>query len=231
MSGEANDQIDPAAPKISHAMSRTGSCPMSALDARRVGAGLSGMDVRMVALTLLGGRLLIVRILRFTGRGPPHMPRSPSRASGSDEQETVPRTAKDLAQKFIDSSVVRFLIIGGLSFALDLGLLVLLHEALGVELWIATPVAFVVSLVFNFLLQRIFTFQATNHRGISALKYVLLVFVNILVSDLIVTGFDALGWSYVVGKTTSTVLTTVWNYFLYRHWIFKSSESVGTKSS
>jgi len=116
--------------------------------------------------------------------------------------------------------------VGGLSFALDLGLLVLLHEFLGVELWIATPVAFLVSLVFNFLLQRIFTFQATNHRGISALKYVVLVVVNILVSDLIVTGFDGLGWSYVVGKTTSTILTTAWNYFLYRHWIFKSSENM-----
>jgi putative flippase GtrA len=154
------------------------------------------------------------------------MPSSPLRASESREHEkpTYPR-ARGLIRSIAASSVVRFIFVGGLSFALDLGLLVFLHEVLGVELWIATPVAFVVSLVFNFLLQRIFTFQATNHRGISAMKYVLLVVVNILVSDFIVTGFDALGWSYMVGKATSTILTTVWNYFLYRHWIFKSTES------
>jgi putative flippase GtrA len=120
-----------------------------------------------------------------------------------------------------ENSVVRFLLIGGLSFALDLGLLAVLHEAFGVELWIATPIAFVVSLIFNFLLQRIFTFKATNHGGVSAAKYLLLVAFNIVVSDLIVTGFDAFGWSYIIGKATATVLTTVWNYWLYRHWIFK----------
>ncbi|MDQ0673464.1 putative flippase GtrA [Pseudarthrobacter siccitolerans] len=154
------------------------------------------------------------------------MPSSPLRASEprEDEEPNYPR-ARAWVRWIVASSVVRFLVVGGLSFALDLGLLVFLHEFLGVELWIATPVAFVVSLIFNFLLQRIFTFQATNNRGISAMKYVLLVVVNILVSDVIVTGFDTLGWSYMVGKATSTILTTVWNYFLYRHWIFKSSES------
>jgi putative flippase GtrA len=96
-----------------------------------------------------------------------------------------------------------------------------MYEAFGVPLWLATPIAFVISLIFNFLLQRMFTFQATNKGSISAAKYLLLVAVNIVVSDVIVTGFDALGWSYVIGKTTATALTTVWNYFLYRHWIFQ----------
>lgn len=154
------------------------------------------------------------------------MPSSPLRESEPREQEAPdPRSARGMLRRLANASLVRFLFVGGLSFALDLGLLVFLHEVLGVELWIATPTAFLVSLVFNFLLQRIFTFQATNHRGVSALKYILLVVVNILVSDLIVTGFDALGWSYMFGKATSTILTTVWNYFLYRHWIFKSTES------
>jgi len=117
--------------------------------------------------------------------------------------------------------VVRFLLVGGVSFALDLGLLAILHEIFDVPLWIATPIAFIVSLVFNFLLQRLFTFRANNSGSISALKYILLVIVNILVSDLIVTGFDAVGWTYVIGKTAATILTTAWNYFLYRHWIFR----------
>lgn len=117
--------------------------------------------------------------------------------------------------------VVRFLLVGGVSFALDLGLLAVLHEIFDVPLWLATPIAFIVSLVFNFLLQRLFTFRANNSGSISAMKYILLVIFNIVVSDLIVTGFDAVGWTYVIGKTAATILTTAWNYFLYRHWIFK----------
>lgn len=148
------------------------------------------------------------------------IPSSGTSSSNESTTEKVP-ALQGLAIGLYRHPVVRFLLVGGLSFAIDLGLLALLHEVFGVDLWIATPIAFLVSLVFNFLLQRIFTFQATNKGSVSAAKYLLLVLLNIVVSDVIVTGFDALGWSYVVGKTTATILTTVWNYFLYRHWIFR----------
>ena len=138
-----------------------------------------------------------------------------------DTKPPAPPSVPGLAIGLYQNAVVRFLFVGGLSFALDLGLLALLHEVFGVALWVATPIAFIVSLVFNFLLQRMFTFRATNKGSVSAVKYILLVILNITVSDLVVTGFDALGWSYIIGKTTATILTTVWNYFLYRHWIFQ----------
>lgn len=145
----------------------------------------------------------------------------PGASSSSQDPVVVPPAAPGFAVVLYNNRVARFLLVGGLSFVLDLGLLVLLHEVFGVALWAATPIAFIVSLVFNFLLQRAFTFRATNKKSISAFKYLLLVAFNIVVTDLIVVGFDALGWSYVYGKTIATGLTTVWNYFLYRHWIFR----------
>ncbi|WP_246857242.1 GtrA family protein [Pseudarthrobacter sp. NIBRBAC000502770] len=150
------------------------------------------------------------------------MPTPPSGTSSSAETpvEAAP-AVPGMVMGLYRHPVVRFLLVGGVSFALDLGLLAILHEIFDVPLWIATPIAFIVSLVFNFLLQRLFTFRANNSGSISALKYILLVIVNILVSDLIVTGFDAVGWTYVIGKTAATILTTAWNYFLYRHWIFR----------
>jgi hypothetical protein len=42
-----------------------------------------------------------------------------------------------------------------------------------------------------------------------------------VVTDLIVTGFDRLDWAYGIGKVVATVLTTGWNFLLYRHWIFR----------
>lgn len=146
----------------------------------------------------------------------------PTRTETSINETANDGSVKALFNRVYRNSVVRFLFIGGLSFALDLGLLIALHEMFNVDLLIATPIAFLVSLVFNFFLQRIFTFQATNHHGISAAKYISLVVFNIAVSDLIVAGFDALGWYYVIGKATATVLTTSWNYVLYKAWIFKN---------
>lgn len=121
--------------------------------------------------------------------------------------------------------VVRFLIVGGLSFAIDLGLLMLLHEAAGVALWIATPVAFVTSLVFNFLLQRIYTFKATNKGHVSAAKYGALVVFNILATDAIVLLFAETELTYAVGKVVATALTMVWNFFIYKYWIFPAAKS------
>ena len=55
------------------------------------------------------------------------------------------------------SHLIKFLLVGGASFAVDRALLALMHEVFGVDLWMATPIAFVASLVFNFALQRSFT--------------------------------------------------------------------------
>jgi putative flippase GtrA len=119
------------------------------------------------------------------------------------------------------SPFLKFLIVGVLSFGLDFGILVGLHEGLNVDLVIATPVAFLTSLVFNFILQRTFTFRAANSRALSAAKYIALVVVNVVVTDFIVTGFDRLEWAYGIGKVVATVLTTTWNFLLYRNWIFR----------
>ncbi|WP_376934784.1 GtrA family protein [Arthrobacter liuii] len=119
------------------------------------------------------------------------------------------------------SHLIKFLLVGGASFAVDLALLTLLHEVFGVGLWIATPIAFIASLVFNFALQRSFTFRARNRSHVSLLKYLALVVFNIVAIDVIVNVFDAWGISYGIGKAFATVLTTAWNFWLYKVWIFR----------
>lgn len=139
------------------------------------------------------------------------------------------RTLRDRAQKLTvklfriveNSHLIKFLLVGGASFAVDLALLVLLHEVFGLDLWFATPVAFLASLIFNFALQRSFTFRARNRRHVSLLKYLGLVVFNVLAIDVIVNAFDAWGLSYGFGKAVATVLTTSWNFWLYKVWIFR----------
>lgn len=121
-----------------------------------------------------------------------------------------------------NSHVFKFLVVGGLSFALDLGLLILLHEAFGVDLWIATPIAFLTSLVFNFLVQRSFTFKSTQGRGSSMIRYGTLVVFNTFMTDVIVNFFHDVDLTYTVGKIVATALTMIWNFFLYKHWIFRT---------
>ncbi len=119
------------------------------------------------------------------------------------------------------AEALRFLVVGGLSFLIDFGLLVLLHEVVGLDLIVATPVAFLASLVANYLLQRLYAFRATTGIGPSAVKYLALVAFNTVATSLIVAGSEQLGLGYEIGKVLSTALMTVWNFFLYKHWIFR----------
>ncbi|GAA3319835.1 hypothetical protein GCM10017710_43340 [Arthrobacter ramosus] len=127
------------------------------------------------------------------------------------------------------SHLLKFLIVGGLSFAIDLGLLVLLHEGLGVDLWFATPAAFLSSLVFNYFVQRSYTFQSNNRAHISMFRYGLLVVFNVFATDVIVNFFDTLALTYAGGKVVSTVSTMTWNFFLYKYWIFRSDSRTSGK--
>lgn len=118
------------------------------------------------------------------------------------------------------SSAVRYLVVGGVAFGVDVGLLALLHDVAGIALAIATPTAFLISFAVTFVLQRTFTFQSDAGIGASAIKYTTLVAFNTLATTGIVTLAPALGLPWIVGKVVAVGATTVWNYFCYRYWIF-----------
>jgi putative flippase GtrA len=120
--------------------------------------------------------------------------------------------------------LVRYLIIGGLSIVIDVILLYSLHSIVGVQLSIATAVAFLVSLIFNFLCNRMTmagseTEQLMRH----AFRYGLLVAANLGITVAVVTGAEHIGVPYLVAKLAVVAASTCWNFVLYRHWVFTES--------
>lgn len=118
------------------------------------------------------------------------------------------------------SSLVRYLVMGGLSFAFDFGLLYALYDMAEVPLAVATPTAFLASFVVTYTLQRLFAFRASDAVAPSVVRYALLVVANTVLTTGIVALADSLGWSWAVGKVVAVAVTTVGNYFAYRHWVF-----------
>jgi putative flippase GtrA len=107
-----------------------------------------------------------------------------------------------------------------MSFLIDIGLLALFHEALGWQLWLATGSAFLLTFAFNYSLQRAFSFGSRAGHGRTLVKYLVLLGANTLATIVIVWLVDltALGWG--AGKITATLITTGWNYFVFRYWVF-----------
>jgi putative flippase GtrA len=122
--------------------------------------------------------------------------------------------------RFWGNSVVRYLAVGGFCFIVDVGLLWLAHDVLGVPLAIATPLAFLASFAVTYTMQRVVTFASDSRVVPSVGRYTALVVFNTLATTAIVWGLNGLGGGWLVGKVVAVIATTVWNYFIYRYWVF-----------
>jgi putative flippase GtrA len=124
-----------------------------------------------------------------------------------------------------------YLVVGGLSVVVDVGLLILLHESFAVPIGIATTVAFSTSLVVNFLLNRT-AMSSWGSRGLTqhALRYASLVVLNYVITLVVVTTVAHVSTRYLVAKLAVVAGSTSWNFLLYRHWVFTPPRSRPTSS-
>jgi putative flippase GtrA len=114
-----------------------------------------------------------------------------------------------------------YLVVGGLTVVVDIGLLALLHESFGVPLGVATTVAFCTAVVVNFLLNRT-AMSSWGSRGLTqhALRYGSLVLANYVITLVVVTTAGHVGNRYLVAKLAVVAASTLWNFLLYRYWVF-----------
>lgn len=125
----------------------------------------------------------------------------------------------------LQKPMVRYLLAGGVAFLVDFGLLALFHEVFGWVTWLAAGVAFILSFAFTYFIQRVFSFESTAPHGTALIKYTLLVAFNTLATAIIVGLVDQSALSWAGGKVIATAVTTVWNYFAYKYWVFASPRS------
>lgn len=116
---------------------------------------------------------------------------------------------------------LRFLMVGGLSYVVDLGTLLLLHDVAGWSVTAATSGAFLVAFVFTFTLNRQWVFPGSDG-GVTGqvVRYLILVGANYLATLAIVVGLHAAGAPLAVAKTVAVAVLAVANFFLYRWFVF-----------
>lgn len=116
---------------------------------------------------------------------------------------------------------VRYLVVGGSTFALDFGILFTLHGLLGLNLAASTSVAYWVSISYNFVLNRYWTFDS---RETESLKRHMTTYFMLLVANYLftVTFVSIVGThiNYVVAKALSVAIQMIWTYQIYKKYIF-----------
>ena len=137
------------------------------------------------------------------------------------------------------SEMIRFAITGGICFLVELALLILLKGRLGIDTLIATPIAFLVSVILNYLLCVVWVFRDTKNRGAGAKagflitsliglglnELLMLLFRLILGEDaVIMTLGDRTINMYVLNKCLATLIVMIWNYFSKRAVLYRKAK-------
>lgn len=120
----------------------------------------------------------------------------------------------------------RYIIIGGSVYLIELAVIFIAQSA-GTSAIVAVGLSFWTGLVISFALQKLVTFsdKRIHHKILipQVLAFSLLVLFNfaftVLVTKLLADTIPA-----VVCRTLALGITTVWNFYLYKTRIFKSSQ-------
>lgn len=126
---------------------------------------------------------------------------------------------------------LRFLLTGGVCFLVEFSVLVLLRDTCGMDTLIAVPIAFLLSVILNYLLCVKWVFKGAKDQGRSAqagflitsvmglvLNELLMLLFRILFGEdtALFTLFGFTVTMYMVNKALSTGIVMVWNYITKR---------------
>ena len=124
---------------------------------------------------------------------------------------------------------VRYLFVGGTTFILDFGTLVVLHGKAHISLPIATSIAYWLSVMYNFSLNRGWTFDVSEKSSLHkhALAYGLLLAFNYLFTVIFVSTLSH-HINYAQAKVMAVFFQMLWNFFVYKNFIFVKTEHKNT---
>ncbi len=117
-------------------------------------------------------------------------------------------------------ALLRFLVAGITSVAVDTAVLVALRELTPTPLWAATTIAFAAAVGVNFGLNLRWVFGAQGQLPGRLARYSVLVVVNYLLTLVLVLALTEVGVYYVLAKWVATAVGAVVNFVAYRHWVF-----------
>ncbi|MBO0867832.1 MAG: GtrA family protein [Micromonosporaceae bacterium] len=118
---------------------------------------------------------------------------------------------------------VRFSLVGGVSFALDAGALVVLRTYTPVPLAVDTAVAFALGALLTFVLSRqwVFPNADTGKPQADLARYVVLIGVGLGLTTLTVPLLARAGLDYRLAKLVASLLVALLNFVVMPRWVFR----------
>lgn len=120
------------------------------------------------------------------------------------------------------TKIFRYLSSGGLGIATEYLIIFLLVEFVGIYYLLGETFATIGGTTLNFIIQRKWTFKAKNNLLSSSLKYASVWFLNYTFTmGFMYVTVEYFNWHYILSKTVALFFIIVWNYFLYKNYVYK----------
>ena len=138
------------------------------------------------------------------------------------------------------AEIIRFALTGGVCFVVELAVLILLKGKFGVDTLIATPIAFLISVILNYLLCVVWVFRGAKNRGAGAKAgFLITSLIGLGLNELLmflfrlILGEDAVILTvagktinmYVLNKCLATLIVMIWNYFSKRAVLYRKAKA------
>lgn len=121
---------------------------------------------------------------------------------------------------------IKYLFVGGTSFLLDVSLLIIAKEVVSIPPTCAIIFIQVVVLLYNFLLNKYWSFQNTQKTHRQFVRYMSLAGVNYIFGVVAMyVGHDVLSYDYRLVRVLTVAVTVLWNFVLYKFWVYKKEIS------
>ena len=121
--------------------------------------------------------------------------------------------------------LLKYGVVGGVSFVVDYGALWLLTEVAGVHHLVSAAIAFILGLTCNYLLSTAWVFGESRLKSTAAefTAFALIGVVGLGLNELIIFLIaDVAEVHYMIAKLVSTALVFFWNFFARRFLLFRS---------
>jgi len=138
----------------------------------------------------------------------------------TDEPTTAASTPDSSDEPSVFAQGARYVLVGGTSAALELGIFWVLHHPVHFDVRLSNIIAVVIATVFNFILNRTWTFNATSHVMRSAVLYLIIWSLNLLFTTSVIYFANKHGFSPDIAKFFTMALVTLWNFQLWRKVVF-----------
>jgi|SRR5690606_8355251 len=138
-----------------------------------------------------------------------------------------------LIRKFLQIQFIRYVIVGMVSAAIEVTMLIVLIEHLSIHYLASNGIAFLTTNLINFTLSKTWVFESKGKRNkLEFGLFMLFVTCGLLISQSIFwICVDKLDIYYRFSKVISIAFVVLWNFLSRKHLVFNSAFSLSLKKN